>query len=794
MKVNNLVLKLLVKYWPVLFIVTVWFIFAHPYFIFVKVPFPSGYLVNFFAPWNTISEFAGPFKNGATPDVITQIYPWKNLVIDLWKEGIIPLWNPYSFSGTPLLANYQSAALTPLNLLYLILPFVDAWSVAVLLQPLLAGLFMYMFARALGVNSGGSVVTSIAFMFSGFITTWINYQTLGYAILFLPLGLFAIEKFFKTKRWFYSLLLTVTIPLSFLSGHFQTSLYFLLFVVAYCFFKLIQTRDIKSSIYSLVSIILGLLISAPQILPSIELYYHSVRSEIFSAVEIIPWSYLPTFLAPDFFGNPVTRNDWLGHYAEWNGYLGLIPLMLGFYSLTSKKSQKTILFFFAVSIISILLAFRSPLLDFLVNLKVPVLSTSAASRIIVIASFCFAVLAGFGFEKVIEDIKKRNYKPMIVWGLIFGVIFAILWGIVALKLFIPEDKLRISFSNLRLPTLIFGSTIAIVISTIFIRNKKFISALPILLILIVAFDLLRFAIKWQPFDSRKFVYPELPISKFLSTIKPYDRVFGNFGAEVSTSYRASIIEGYDPLYIARYGEFIGAASDGQFHKAQRSGVVFPKRGDNTQNILNFLGVKYIIHKIADGRYAWAYPFWEYPVDYFTPVYKDASYEVYQNQKAFNRAFIVGKYRVETSGEKLLSLMFDKNSNLKEEVFLEEKIDQELSEDTWGEAIIKSYNSNEIIIEASSSGRALLVLSDPFYPGWKAFVDPSTGSGQDGSEVKIYRVDYAFRGIVIPAGKHTVKFTYEPDSFRIGTALGLLGFLGTVTLTLSLSRQGRGKKM
>jgi len=139
-------------------------------------------------------------------------------------------------------------------------------------------------------------------------------------------------------------------------------------------------------------------------------------------------------------------------------------------------------------------------------------------------------------------------------------------------------------------------------------------------------------------------------------------------------------------------------------------------------------------------------------------------------------------------------MFDKNSNLKEEVFLEEKIDQELSEDTWGEAIIKSYNSNEIIIEASSSGRALLVLSDPFYPGWKAFVDPSTGSGQDGSEVKIYRVDYAFRGIVIPAGKHTVKFTYEPDSFRIGTALGLLGFLGTVTLTLSLSRQGRGKKM
>ncbi|MBI4092236.1 MAG: YfhO family protein, partial [Candidatus Levybacteria bacterium] len=347
------------------------------------------------------------------------------------------------------------------------------------------------------------------------------------------------------------------------------------------------------------------------------------------------------------------------------------------------------------------------------------------------------------------------------------------------KLFIPEDKVRISFSNLRLPTLIFGSMIAIVISAILVRNKKFINVLPILLILIVAFDLLRFAIKWQPFEPRKFVYPELPISKFLSTIAPYDRIFGNFGAEVSASYRASIIEGYDPLYIARYGEFIGGASDGQFHKAQRSGVVFPKRGDNTQDVLNFLGVKYIIHKIADGRYAWAYPFWEYPVDYFTPVYKDTSYEVYQNQKVFPRVLVVGKYRVESSNQKLLSMMFDKDSNLKEEAFLEESIDREISSEARGEAAVKSYKPNEIIIEASSSRRAILVLTDPFYPGWKALVD--------GSIEKIYRADYAFRGVIIPEGKHTVRFIYEPDSFKYGLALGLLGLLGTGGMVLYLRR-------
>ena len=137
------------------------------------------------------------------------------------------------------------------------------------------------------------------------------------------------------------------------------------------------------------------------------------------------------------------------------------------------------------------------------------------------------------------------------------------------------------------------------------------------------------------------------------------------------------------------------------------------------------------------------------------------------------AFIVGKYRVETSGEKLLSLMFDERSNLKEEVFLEENIDQEISSEAHGEAAIKSYKPNEIIIEASSSGRAILILSEPFYLGWKAFVD--------NSPTKIYRANYAFRGVVIPEGMHQVRLSYEPDSFKTGILLSAIGATGTVIL-------------
>ena len=131
---------------PYLLIFVVWFIFSSPYFLKGLSPFPSDYQVNSFSPWSSYKELAGPVKNAAQPDLITQIYPWKNLVIEQWKAGQIPLWNPYSFAGTPLLANFQSAVFSPFNLLFFLpLKFIDSWSILVLLQPLFAGIFTYFF-------------------------------------------------------------------------------------------------------------------------------------------------------------------------------------------------------------------------------------------------------------------------------------------------------------------------------------------------------------------------------------------------------------------------------------------------------------------------------------------------------------------------------------------------------------------------------------------------------------------------------------------------------------------------
>src|SRR5258706_10766472 len=179
----NLLKKFFLGKFALIFIVLIWLIFSSPFFINNKTPFPSSYLVNFFSPWNDYPGFSSPVKNNAMPDVITQIYPWKNLTIDIFKNFQIPLWNPYSFSGSPHLANYQSAVLSPFNILFLLFKFVDAWSLLILLQPLLAGLFMYLCLSSLGITKKSSILGSISFMFCGFITTWMAYGTLAYSIL-----------------------------------------------------------------------------------------------------------------------------------------------------------------------------------------------------------------------------------------------------------------------------------------------------------------------------------------------------------------------------------------------------------------------------------------------------------------------------------------------------------------------------------------------------------------------------------------------------------------------------------
>ena len=776
-------MNLLKKFWPVVFIFIIWFIFSSPYFLKGKVPYSSTYQVNFFSPWSAYPQFAGAVKNNAMPDVIDQIYPWKHFTVQTFKQGQMPLWNPYSFSGTPQLANYQSAVLSPFNLLFFVLPFIDAWSILILLQPLLAGIFMYLFAKALKQSNFASTVSSVAFMFCGFLTTWMGYGTLGYAILFLPLSLFSIEKFYESKKLKYLFLLAVSIPLSFFAGHFQISVYFFAALALYIIFKFLKDKNKLNTFYIILYTIFGIFISLPQILPSIELYLQSLRSGIFQEIEVIPWGYISTFLAPDYLGNPVTRNDWFGHYAEWNAYIGLIPLILAFYSVLNKKFMRDI-FFIVLAFLAFLMAFPTPFLGLIITLHVPVLSTSAAGRIIVLFSFSLSVLAGFGFDYLTADIGSKKFKKIIGVLAAFAVFFAVLWFVVLLKLFMPVDKIIIARQNLILPSIIFASFVfltgLLILDRYFKIHKNFKLVVYCFIIIVIAFDLFRFASKWQAFDPKSLVFANVPTTQEFKKISGYERVLGSFGAEDAVYYKMPSVEGYDAVYIKSYGEFIASLNSGKLTESARSVVSLPYDGKYTAKAINLLGIKYIAHKISDGNNSWTFPVWKYPD--LKLIYRDSAYQIFENPDAFPRAFLVDKYSVETNPQKILDAMFAGNFNLRNEVVLSENPGIKPVNNFQGNAEILQYTPDRVIIKTQGNANSLLFLSDTYYPGWNVYID--------GKQSKIYLADYTFRAVALPKGNHTVEFIYEPLSFKIGILLSGIGVLLGIGIGFLLKRKKR----
>lgn len=763
--------KKITRFWPVVLIFLLWLTFGAPFFFHGRIPFPSTYLVTFFPPWN--AYYGMPVKNNAMPDVISQIYPWKLLTIDTWKNGQIPLWNPYSFSGTPHAANYQSAVFSPFNLLFFILPFIDAWSFLILLQPLIAGLGTYFLLRRLSRSREAAVIGAIAFMFCGFVTTWMAYGTLGYAIVFLPWALWAVATDFIKKSRLSRIVITLSIFLSFVAGHFQISIYLFGAIIGFIIFQSLTRREYRHGGTLLIYSFLGLAVAAPQLLVTLDAYRASTRGLSFSKIEVIPWKYIITSLAPDFYGNPVTRNDWFGHYAEWSSYVGVVPFVLAMFAAWRNfVGEKR--YFILLGIIALLFAYPTPLNDLLFNLRIPAISTSAASRIIVLFSFSLAVLSAYGLDELITYWKKEKYAYGTIFSIACVTLLAVIWVLLLIGHVLPSDHLIIAKRNFVLPTGI--AVISLFLLMLGLVRKQYVRQIVIvILIFITLFDSYRFVTKWMPFESREFLYPPIKSVTFLASRIGHDRVFGNIGNEVGSVFHLPLIEGYDAVYQGRYAEFINASSTGKVTPGGRSVVQFDKQGLYKTDVLELLGVKFIYQRISDGKNIWAFPYWEYLGDSsMKQVYNDGIYQIFEFTYSYPRAFLASSYVVEKKDQTIIDTLFAPTFDRRNTLVLEQQPAFEPKEGS-GSARILAYMPDSVTIQTVADIPKLLFLSDVFDPGWHATID--------GKEVNIGRADYDFRSVAVPAGQHTVQFTYFPLSLQVGLWISSLACMAGIGMLL-----------
>ena len=186
---------------------------------------------------------------------------------------------------------------------------------------------------------------------------------------------------------------------------------------------------------------------------------------------------------------------------------------------------------------------------------------------------------------------------------------------------------------------------------------------------------------------------------------------------------------------------------------------------------------------------------------FRRVYSDRDMILYENQTWLPRAWLVPSAVVEKPSSEILTRMAQGDFAPERFVILEEQFDLSLlpppasaqtpvppitfsrpngTEITSGPGVVRIERAEHELLRLQASARqaSMLFVNDMIYPGWRAYVN--------GHETPIYRANYIFRAIYLPAGQHTVEFVYRPRSFRLGLLITLAATAGTVAVMLLLA--------
>lgn len=773
----------------------------YKFFIFGKVPFPGDLLVASYSPW--FDYYKIPIQNPLISDIFSLLFIWKYLAIDQLNNLQWPLWNPYSFTGTPLLANYQSSVLYPLNFL-LLLPKYFGWGLFIFSQTLFAALGMYLLLSLWLPSKLARLAGSLIFALGGLMTTWVEFGTAVYGIAYLPISLFLIESYANTHKVRYPLLLVLTLTLTILSGNPQVTIYSFAIVPLFAIIRLWNGGILRSLINILpilLAVTLSLALSASQLLPSFELVQKSIR-ETENYTEQSNFGLLPTkdflkFFVADFFGNPVTRNYWgFLNYFETSGFVGSLTLTVIIFSAIFLRKTRIIYFFFLLLVVSIILCFNNPLSYFIYSFKIPFLTQSYASRMLFVTTFAISILSAFALNQIkLRSEKYDNFLRCVIWswaifvGILLGTwqVHKIIKEILLLphtefyaNIYLKDPEYQLSnfvvaIRNSLIPVIeisIFLLLYIIVIKINFLPIKKYrLSIICIALFVILTFDLSRYFLKFNPFIPEEFIFPQTPAIEFLLKQPGYFRV-GREHAEVLppntwAAYKLQSIEGYDVLHFREFGKFINHTNGGNLLSGGTSR--YAELTNYKSPFIDIANVKYFIGVTRDENN-------NIPGGLINPLFKQAGYSIMfkdksavilENLHALDRAYLAPSFMVGSASQIENMIISDKSFDPRNIVAL--SVDLGASNATGqGDVRILNYTPNEVTIQTKTNQDEILVLSDQFDDGWKATVD--------GKDTAISRANLIFRAVKVPAGSHEVVFRYWPKSFDIGLKISLVSLL------------------
>lgn len=681
------------------------------------------------------------------------------------SSGELPLWDANVLLGAPLLADAQGGLTDPLTWPLVASPTPGVWDAWLLLRLLTAGLLCSLLAWYLGLRLLPSTVAGLIFMMSGvFQLRTTTIQTSVMAIL--PLVVLAVEACIRRPSRWSSGLLGLAIALSVLAGMPEQSFICLGFAALYFvvrftvgWFGKHPFPRLRVTYAAVGGALVGLLLSLPLLIPFAEyvglaVTQHGVGSSVGLLAE--QPSQLLSLIGPHW--------DVIGHQGgtlateppvdNWFGVGAIFLALLGLGTASLPRSTRALL---AVSAIAVeakevgLPGFLNQLLG-----KAPVFSRIAFWAYGgVIVSLCVALLAGAGLQRL--ETRQISFRQVAIATIVILGGVAILAPIFLEGTPIRWDQLAITAAVL---SVVAGAAVCSGPSVAWHRTW-----VPLVAGAAVAVELILLASPELTLAQNHNPLSPTPTTAYLERVDPSGtgRTYSATAILYPTTNQAfdlDDIRDLDALYIDRSYEYLKLFVAPSI--TDRFDGLPPNTADYVDNpFFDALNVEYILEAPSVSKNAAGLPSGQFKL---ATVAADGV-GIYRNLDAAPRAQVVfDATKVGSESDAIAQMSAASFDPMTEAVVEAGSVTQVPSHQLAPvPASIEMYQDDEVVIRTTTSAPGTLVLADAFYPGWVADLD--------GKPAPIYATDLALRGVIVPAGTHTIVMRYEPASVVLG-ALGV----------------------
>lgn len=690
------------------------------------------------------------------------------------QAGELPLWNPYSNGGQPLLADPQAALLYPATWLALLgIRGFDGDSFLALerLIPLhfaLAGVFTYFLGRVLTGSRLGALVAALTFTYSGFLTSFpVQQLPILRSVTWFPLQVLGLWLALERRRPSWALLAGVALGLAMLAGHPQTV--FLeamgLGLVALVWsYQRVAAGGWRAVAWALGALgllaVVGVGVSAAQWLPTLEFMRLSGRPDAgydFLSAGFTLWELPMDLLAPRMLGGLPP-------------YVGVLPLVLATVALALRRSpMHGVAVVLALFGLLLSLGGHSFLYPALYRLVPGFDLFRHQERAIFLFSLAMALLAGSGATVLYGRLTGPNLRRLARLSRWAGV-----WLVGALALggalYVGQLSAEVSNQGVQrwrelvhwyfFYLFVLCASLSLVVVRVRVRAIR--PALPLLVLVVIGFDL--FTVSWQTNLAARHpddVYRASEIVRRAQSEAGLARVVdqGVLNGNHGLVYGIPTITESFVLHLRRFED----AS---------------KRLPQSK-LFDLLGVRYVVTREAKP---------EYGSVLLKEQFRDITNLLYLRDAEAPSAYIVAEAVPARTPAEALDAVANDGFDLRSRVVIERADRQALPSGGPGSVRSLQRDWNHVRLEAQVPAGGYLVLSEVAYPGWRAEVD--------GMEQPIMDADYLLRALWLPPGDHQVVLRFEAPSARLGLAVtlaslvALLACCGWLAVSGVLERRAR----